>query len=809
MKKLVSLIFALCLVFALAVCAFALENSDKYFIVKPGDGTAEEIAAFAEEKGFDGIVLDLRSSDDLKLYKELTKAVPEKELYVYGDVAQLGAFPEEAKIIVPSGILEESFAPFFEKHGKENISFALPFGDEAALEKAKVFYEKGWFSAVFAENLSSTYAEEGYEDYALKIAKSFAGAKIITVNDLNRVLLPVASGDFFGDRFELNNQFLVNRIYGFGFCVSDYSALKANRYSSATSLTEFFGSTVLDEHADFSISQKLSITRPAGGSIKVDTYKYTIFGTSNPDLPLYMDGVELERISESGLFAVTVDAKKSGQTFTFSQGGNVVYATVTLRSGGGGSGTTSNLSSCYPSSAALVKKGESTVTLSCIGPSGGSVYAKIGDKTVYLKQVAYADTGVPAKFSAKVDLAGEYLEDEVTLIGKVTYYLNYGGTTKNKESAEGFYYIGESANFAVKANADLAGVEIEGKEQGLYVTTLRTGCADYVTEITDDGWYKITAGGYMKPSQFNIITGKTDITANFASTEKEIGSNYEKLIIKTDNIPAFKGEIIDKALVLTLYNVNYTSLSSVNTDSELMRRIVSVDNGDGSMTLNFYANVPLWGWDIFTDEEAGTFSVVLKGTPKLSGDLEKPLSGITVAVCAGHGGIDPGALSVAGEKGVNEAQINRANALMIAENLENLGATIVPIIAYEGKLETYGRTDPARYAYSDVYICCHANSVAENAAANLWCGTYVYYHYDHSAEFAQKLTDYISAATNRDNEGAVADYYSVTRLTMCPAVMLEVGFVSNPKEMDSLIDKRDILKTANAVTRAVIEILEN
>lgn len=39
--------------------------------------------------------------------------------------------------------------------------------------------------------------------------------------------------------------------------------------------------------------------------------------------------------------------------------------------------------------------------------------------------------------------------------------------------------------------------------------------------------------------------------------------------------------------------------------------------------------------------------------------------------------------------------------------------------------------------------------------------------------------------------------------------MLEVGFVSNPLEFESLIDKADIQKTALAVTKAVMEIVDN
>lgn len=810
MKRIVSIISAILFSLVLAVSSYASETTERLFIVSPnGEYSAEYIASYADEKGFGGMVIDLRKSDSADFYNEISAVSGALSLRVIAGESLLSKLPAGTGIILQSGFSEETVASLSEKHGSENLSFFLPFGDENAFSEAKYYYEKGYFKTLFVENLLSCYSEYGYEQYLLEVSAEFSGAEIITVNDLGRVLLPVAKGDFFGEAFELNNQYLVNKINEAGFCVSDFSALMKNRNNSASFLTDYFDSTVLDDYADFSVSQKLDITRPTGSSLTVETAQYTIFGTSDPDKKLYMNGEEVERISESGLFAATVDVPKSGKTFTFTQGGKSVSVTLKRGSGSGGSGTTSSLSSCAPSSAYVVNGGSAEVILSCVGPSGGKVTAEIAGKTVTLQQVAYADTGVPAKFTAKIDLSGEYSEDETTLIGKVTYTLRYNGSTKTAESSSGYYYVGENSVFAVRANAELSGVERADVENGDYITTLRTGCADYVLGITENGWYEISCGGYIKPAHVEIVTGNTDITAFVASSEFEKGSNYEKLTFKSENIPAFEGKTYEKALSLTLYNTEWSNISSVNLDSELMRRIVAVDNGDGSVTLNFYSITPLWGWDFFTDPENGTFSVVLKARPKLSDEPGKPLSGITAAVCAGHGGPDPGALSVAGEDGVNEAEINLANAMMIAESLENLGANIVMLISDGTKLDTYGRTDPARYAYSDVYICCHANSVAENAKANLWCGTYVYYHFDHSEEFAQKLTDYISAATGRDNEGAVQDYYSVTRLTMCPAVMLEVGFVSNPKELESLIDPRDIQKTALAVTKAVLEIVDN
>ena len=805
---------ALAFVFVLSITVFASEAPLKLFSVSSEEGFSEEIYNYGLEKGFNGVLLDLRESDSMDFYSDCISAangIEYFEFYVLVNESHMTKTLKPGRYLVFSeGISEEAIAEYSEASGSECLSFLVPFGDEKALETAKYFYEKGYFKNLFVENLLSCHSEYGYEEYLLEIFENFPGAEIITVNDLGKVLSPSVKGDFYADGFELNNQFLFNKLNGFGFCVSDYSELVKNIGGRADFLTAYFDSNILEEYADFSFPKKLSITRPTGSKINVATDKYTIFGTSDPEKPLYINGEEIERISEGGLFAATVDATKKGKTYTFSQGSNSVSVTVIKNSGSSGvSGTTNKLTSCFPSGSETITAENSTVKLSCIGPSGGYVTAKIGEETVVLKQVAYADTGVPAKFSAEIDLSGDYSENEATEIGKVIYYLSYKGKNTNYESSSAIYYIGENANFAVKANVDLAGVEKGDFDDGNYITTLRTGCVDYVTEVSENGWYKISCGGYIKPSHADILTGETDITASVFSAERETGENYEKLVLKCSDFPAFIGKIEGKVFSLTLFNTNWSDFSSTDMSSKLMYRINPVDNGDGSVTVNFYSKTALWGWDIFTDSENGTFSVVLKGTPTLSENSAKPLSGITAAVCSGHGGGDPGALSVVGEGGVYESEINLVNTLTIAESLENLGAEIILITADESKLDSYQRTDPARYGYADVYICCHANSVAENAAANLWCGTYVYYHYDHSADFAKRLCDYISASTNRDNEGSEAGYYSVTRLTMCPAVMLEVGFVSNPKELESLIDPIDIQKTAFAVTKAVLEIMDN
>lgn len=781
MKKILSILLFLITVALLSVTALADEKPARYFL---SESLSEEAVSYACESGFTGIIADLRNAGR-------ADAPDDTELEYY----YLGT--------------SENVKELSGRYGAENVLVYLPYGEDAGA--MRLLAKSGYCSGILCDMPLSSYSEYGYEEYLKDVLLGADDVKVITFNRLDRILCPVSSGDFFGDVFEMNSQYLINAESGIQFCVSDYKALRENRYSAGSSLVSFFGDTVLSDFAGFSVSQKFEITRPTKSEFTTELAKYTIFGTSDPSAPLYMDGAEIERISSSGLFAVTVEVPK---TCTFSQSGKSFTVTIkkpTPKSGDG-SGKISKITAAGPSNPAIARFGEE-YTFACIGPGNAAITATLGDYKIEMVQNAVCEDGTPARYTGTIvfDDPEKFPSDEVTNIGNVKYRLSYMGNTTTCESDGEVFVAGKSAKIAVTATTEMAGVEAEPKTAGNYLTTLRTGCSDYVQDDLD-GWYRISCGGYLPISHCTFVTGKTDIQNRVGSYYfiRE-GENTEEFEMECSSIPAFVGELGRYHLALTLYNTDFPYDEVESQGTEFLTVIRSEQNGDGSVTLHFCSKAPLWGWDIFTDPEHGKMTVVIKKEPVLSRDSSKPLAGVTVAVCAGHGGYDPGALSVAGETGVNEFMINRANAMAIISSLENLGANVIPIIAEEGgdKLDSYQRTDPARYGLADVYVCCHANSVAENAPANVYCGTQVYYHYDGTSLFSQKLVDYISLATKRDNEGSHQDYYTVTRLTLCPAVMLEVGYVSNPSELDSLISDRDIEKTAFAVTKAVLEICDN
>ena len=258
MKKLVSIVLALTAVFVLSITAFASELPEaKLFSVSSKDGVSpEEIYSYGIEKGFNGILLDLRESDSMDFYSDCISAaegIEYFEFYVLVNENHMARTLKPGKHLVFSeGISEEAIAEYSEVSGSECLSFIVPFGDEKALETAKYFYGKGYFKNLFVENLLSCHSEYGYEEYLFEITEDFPKARIVTVNDLGKVLSPSAKGDFYSDPFEINNQVLFNKLNGFGFCVSDYSELVKNIGGKADFLTAYFDSKILEEHANFS-----------------------------------------------------------------------------------------------------------------------------------------------------------------------------------------------------------------------------------------------------------------------------------------------------------------------------------------------------------------------------------------------------------------------------------------------------------------------------------------------------------------------------------------------------------------------------
>lgn len=191
-----------------------------------------------------------------------------------------------------------------------------------------------------------------------------------------------------------------------------------------------------------------------------------------------------------------------------------------------------------------------------------------------------------------------------------------------------------------------------------------------------------------------------------------------------------------------------------------------------------------------------------------------PLSGKVIAIDAGHGGPDGGAVS---REGLIEKDINLAIALYLRDYLQQAGAIVV--MTREGD---YDLADKDTKGYSkrktadlkqrvrsieennvDLFISIHMNSVPSNR----WSGAQTFYYPNHEdnkplADLMQEELRDTLENTNRTAK-TVNTVYLLQRLQM-PSVLVEVGFLSHPQESLLLGDDVYQRKVATSIYRGVL-----
>jgi len=185
-----------------------------------------------------------------------------------------------------------------------------------------------------------------------------------------------------------------------------------------------------------------------------------------------------------------------------------------------------------------------------------------------------------------------------------------------------------------------------------------------------------------------------------------------------------------------------------------------------------------------------------------------------IAVDAGHGGIDPGAV---GPGGTLEKDITLAISLRLRRLLEQAGAVVVMTRETDTDLSTPGKSLGARKREdldrrlalvrqrgAEIYL-----GIQANAFGTRWTGAQTFYY--PRGEESRELAEAVQAElrrilANTHRQAKALDIYILRNLTI-PAVIVEVGFLSNAEEERLLNDPLYQEKVALAIYSGVVEYL--
>jgi len=151
------------------------------------------------------------------------------------------------------------------------------------------------------------------------------------------------------------------------------------------------------------------------------------------------------------------------------------------------------------------------------------------------------------------------------------------------------------------------------------------------------------------------------------------------------------------------------------------------------------------------------------------------LKGKTIVIDPGHGGADGGTV---GARGTIEKDITLRTSNTISEKLKAAGANVILTRSNDKYVSLSNRVSIAHYYGADAFISVHYDSFSDQSVH----GITSYYYHNYQKSLAQNVQSALTQSTGLYDRGVRFGNYQVLRTNSQPAILLELGYLSNPIE---------------------------
>lgn len=192
-------------------------------------------------------------------------------------------------------------------------------------------------------------------------------------------------------------------------------------------------------------------------------------------------------------------------------------------------------------------------------------------------------------------------------------------------------------------------------------------------------------------------------------------------------------------------------------------------------------------------------SYIRSALKPLSISVKPPLAyGRRIVIDPGHGGKDPGAISPIG---INEKSVNLAVAGELAQILKQDGFDVILTRQADVFIELDERAGIANRAKADLFVSIHADSCNNRSARG--STVYICRNASRKSFAAAKAVDAAMERAGMACRGVREANYRVLVSTDGPAILVELGYLSNIAEAKALADHNVQGRLATAIAEGI------
>lgn len=166
-----------------------------------------------------------------------------------------------------------------------------------------------------------------------------------------------------------------------------------------------------------------------------------------------------------------------------------------------------------------------------------------------------------------------------------------------------------------------------------------------------------------------------------------------------------------------------------------------------------------------------------------------------VVIDAGHGGSDYGAI----RNGINEKDITLDVSKKVEALLKKEGYAVKMTRTNDIYVSLQDRVDISESYAPDIFVSIHVNSSVKPEIT----GIETHYYHQESMNLAQTVHSSLASKIASKNRGLFKSKFYVINHTTAPAILVEIGFISNDNERSQLVSEKRKQDTAKAIAEGV------
>lgn len=527
-------------------------------------------------------------------------------------------------------------------------------------------------------------------------------------------------------------------------------------------------------------------------------------GTGDPDQTVTINGQVIENRSNDGHFAPTLPLSLGENTFTLLQGDESLSLTITRISNepplpegiGFAEGTLS------PAVDIARMPGE-LICLSAIASPNAQVTATLGSETLTLTPQTSVDLPPnssvltsqtdPVTLSA-TEYAGCTQATEPGELGIPTFTLNAQGETVTAQ-APGTITILSPTDFEVAQVTAASGVARTGPSTSYSrITPLPAGVRAAITGREGE-WLRLDYGGWIKESETEVSATSVPPRSIIRGISSSQVGDWTEVVFPLQTPVPISVQQEKQTLSLTLHNTTpQTDTIYFSTDPVVERMDFNSVLPDSAEYIFHFKEPQQWGYKL--RYEGTSLILSLRHAP-----LNNSLEGTTILLDPGHGSDQD--FGARGPTGYPEKDVTLIVSKLLRDELESRGATVVMTREGDDDLFPADRVEVIEATEPTMALSIHYNALPDAGNALERAGIGMFWYYPQAHDLSTFLHDYLVEELDREPYGVYWNNLALTRPSVAPSVLLELGFMINPEEFEWITDEEEQKRLASTLAEGV------